>query len=372
MFGVYIHWPYCARICPYCDFNVYKARGTDTALVDAICTDLAGWAARTGGHTVGSIHFGGGTPSLMAARDVARIIDTCANLWPLADHVEIGLEANPGDLARLADLRAAGIERLSVGVQALDDTALKILGRDHTTADSLTTVAAAQRLFPRVSIDMIMGRSVQTLADWRQELGTVIDLGIDHLSVYQLTIEPGTAYERAFRRGRLQPPDNSLEADLYAHSEQMLEHAGYRHYEVSNYTRGTDHISRHNLTYWRCGAWVGVGPGAHSRIGPDHARHAVVAARTPADYMTRIAAHPCADAETEALTPAQAALEIVLMGLRLDEGVPLARLTALGAAPPAAVIAEQVTAGLLHPHPTLLRPTALGRQMLDHLVLALT
>ncbi len=367
MFGVYIHWPYCARICPYCDFNVYKARGTDAELVAAIIADLERWAALTPGRTLGSIHFGGGTPSLMPPAAVAQIIAACARLWPCDAEMEIALEANPGDQARLADLRHAGIERLSLGVQALRDADLRALGRDHSAADALATLATARGLFARVSIDMIMGRSGQTLADWRQELAEVIDLGVDHLSVYQLTIEPGTAFERAFRRGHLHMPDNGLEADLYALSEQMLEAAGYRHYEVSNYARSPAHISRHNLTYWRCGEWVGVGPGAHSRIGADNARHAIVAARTPAAYIA------APTAEDEALTPQQSAMEILLMGLRLDEGVARPRLAALGADPTPDVCAAQVAAGLLHPDTaTHLRPTALGRQMLDHLVLTLT
>lgn len=370
-FGIYIHWPYCARICPYCDFNVYKARGDDAALVGAIRTDLAQWRQKTGPKPVSSIHFGGGTPSLMNPADIAAVIDDIARLWPMADDLEIGLEANPADNGRLADLRIAGIERLSLGVQALDDADLKALGRDHTAAEAEAAIAEALRLFPRTSVDMITARAGLDEARWRAELNRVLAYPLDHLSVYQLTIEPGTAFDRAVKRGTLKPPGDDLSAALYEATIDVLNSAGFAHYEISNFARRPEAQSRHNLIYWHSGEWLGVGPGGHGRLGPDAARTAHITHMKPAAYIEAVAATGTGVAEVEHLTPDQAITEMLLMGLRLATGVPRQRLIDLGWSVAPETVHDLESNGLLVPSPTHIQPTARGRQVLDALVLRL-
>ncbi|GBF56698.1 oxygen-independent coproporphyrinogen-III oxidase-like protein YqeR [Candidatus Phycosocius bacilliformis] len=325
--GLYIHWPYCAAICPYCDFNVYRARGADTApLVDAILADLAYWRAQTGPRPLASLFFGGGTPSLMDPADVARVIETADRLWDLEASVEISLEANPTDAeaARFADLRAAGVERLSLGVQALDDPSLKALGRFHSAAEAMAAADLARQLFPRLSIDLIYARQDQTLAAWQDELMRALALNPDHVSPYQLTIEPGTAFARAAARGRLKVPDPDLAADFYTLTQDVLEGVGFDAYEVSNHARGHDNRSRHNLLYWRSQDWIGVGPGAHGRLGWGGERRASKALDRPRDYVDQVTARGHAIDELETLSPEAVRDEFWLMGLRLQDGLPLA------------------------------------------------
>jgi putative oxygen-independent coproporphyrinogen III oxidase len=325
--AIYVHWPYCAAICPYCDFNVYKAAGRDGApLVAAILADLAFWRDQSGPRTVSSIFFGGGTPSLMDPRDVSAIIETCAQLWGLSDDVEIALEANPTDAeaGKFADLNGVGIERLSLGIQSLDDGSLKALGRFHSADEARRAAHLARAIFPRLSIDLIYARPGQTLSGWEHELGEAIALGADHISPYQLTIESGTAFDRAVRRGAMVMPDNDLAADFFTRTQDHLEAVGFEAYEVSNHAKGIANRSRHNLIYWTSGDWIGVGPGAHGRIGwGQEGRWATKAALRPDAYIASLASKGHGLIEDEMLSMDAVRDEFWLMGLRMKDGVAL-------------------------------------------------
>ncbi len=366
--GVYIHWPYCTRICPYCDFNVVRDRGREDqkgALVAAILGDLAAHARLTGPRRLMSIFFGGGTPSLMAPEAVARLIAAARGLWTAADDLETSLEANPADAeaGRFAALAAAGVNRLSLGVQSLDDRTLRVLGRDHDAAAARRAIATALAAFPRVSLDLIYALPGQTAAQWAAALAEAAAMGPEHLSPYQLTIEPGTAFDRAVRRGALRPPGADLAADLYETTQAVLEGAGFHAYEVSNHARGPAARSRHNLIYWRGQDYVGVGPGAHGRLTLDGARHATAAPRGIGAYVASVGAGGTAS-PLERLTPRDAALERLLMGLRTDEGVPVNDLAALAIPGPRLAGLE----GLVHRAAGRLIATAAGRPVLDRVI----
>jgi oxygen-independent coproporphyrinogen-3 oxidase len=372
--GVYVHWPYCARICPYCDFNVVRARGGEgpAALARAIVADLTAQAARIGRRRLVSVFFGGGTPSLMDPTWAAEIVATARRLFEPAADFEVTLEANPTDAeaSRFADFAAAGVSRLSLGVQSLDDAALAFLGRNHSAADARRAAEIAERAFPRRSIDLIYARPGQSVDAWRGELGEALALGAEHVSAYQLTLEPGTPFDRAVRRGRWAPPDPDLAAALYETTQDVLGDAGLPAYEVSNHARGPAARSRHNLIYWRGGDYLGVGPGAHGRItGDGAARWATLTPSRAADYVAQVEAAGCGLAERTRLTPVEAAEERLLMGLRTVEGVGLAELVAL--APHPATVRELVDAGLLQPSPERLIATAAGRAVLDRITLDL-
>ena len=329
--GLYVHWPYCARICPYCDFNVFKAaNATPEALVDAMLADLDRWRDRIGARRLASVHFGGGTPSLMAPEAVAAILERADALFGLDAGAEIGLEANPNEAARFEALAAAGIERASLGVQALDDASLKALGRDHDAAAGLAAFETARALFDRVSFDLIYAREGQGPADWERELGRALALHPDHLSAYQLTIEPGTAFHKRLERGELVAPVEDAAADMFEITQGLTEAAGLSAYEVSNHARTPRHQSVHNRLYWEGADWIGVGPGAHSRVGSARkgGRLAAEAARRPADYIAGAGAG--AAQTTEILSGRDEAIERMLMGLRLvEEGIVPAALEAL-------------------------------------------
>ena len=370
--GVYVHWPYCARICPYCDFNVYRDRGrTDepAALARAIEDDLAAQAALTGPRALVSVYFGGGTPSLMAPDAMGRILDRARSLWRPAADLEVTLEANPTDAEtdRFAAFAAAGVTRLSLGLQSLDDAALTFLGRNHDAAAGRRAAVAARRAFPRLSVDLIYARPGQTPQDWRTELAQTADLGAEHVSPYQLTIENGTAFGRAARRGQLVTPDEDLGADLYETTQAVLSAAGFDAYEVSNHARGEAARSRHNLVYWRGHDYVGAGPGAHGRLTRAGVRHATVAAARPADYIARVRDTSVGIETDEALSPVEAAEERVLMGLRIDEGVPFGEVAALGLTADTPKVAALRELGLLAADPGRLRATPAGRRVLDRL-----
>ena len=362
--GVYVHWPYCARICPYCDFNVVRDRGKteeQAALARAIVADLVRRRDETGPRRLTSIFFGGGTPSLMDPAVVAAVIDTATGLWSPEPDLEVSLEANPTDAeaARFTAFADAGVTRLSLGVQSLDDDALKFLGRNHDAAAARRAAEAARAAFPRLSLDMIYARPGQTAHGWREELTAALALGPEHVSPYQLTIEPGTAFDRAVRRGALVPPGEGLAADLFETTQQVLRAAGFDAYEVSNHAKGAPARARHNLVYWKGWDYVGAGPGAHGRLSLEGARIATAAPRKIADYIAG------EGFERETLTPRQAAEERLLMGLRIDEGVAVAEVAAL-AIPPGKV-GDLVEAGLLADDPDRLRATAAGRLVLDRL-----
>lgn len=373
--AVYVHWPYCRRICPYCDFVVVRDRGREdeqARLAAAIAADLREQARRTGPRRLVSVFFGGGTPSLMQPAFVERILRSATDAFAADDALEVSLEANPTDAeaARYAALAAAGANRLSLGLQALNDEALRFLGRDHDAAEGRRAAEAAARAFPRLSLDLIYARPGQTADAWAAELTEAIALGAEHLSPYQLTVEGGTAFDRAVRRGRWTPPDGDLGADLYETTQDLLHGAGFEAYEVSNHARGRAARARHNLEIWRGAEYLGVGPGAHGRLVLDYARTATRAAPKVADYLDRVASTGVGWETAEALGESDAAEERLMAGLRIAEGVPW---TALGSLEPevrrrAALLAEE---GLLSLTPDGLAATARGRPLLDALLRAL-
>jgi len=369
--GVYVHWPYCARICPYCDFNVVRDRGRteeQAALADAIVADLEAQRALTGERTLLSIFFGGGTPSLMDPAQVARVIETAKRLWSPADDLEISLEANPTDAEtdRFAALADAGVQRLSLGVQALDDSALKTLGRNHDADAARRAMAAARRAFPRLSIDLIYARPGQSDAAWRAELAEALAAEPEHVSPYQLTIEAGTAFDRAVGRGTLKVPDEDLAATLFETTQEVLEAAGFDAYEVSNHARGEAARSRHNLVYWRGVDYVGVGPGAHGRLALPDGRAATTAHRAIADYIAAVQRTGTGFTQ-ETLTPEEAAEERLVLGLRIDAGVSFDEMKPLGLTPKLTKVRDLVETGLLVDDPNRLRATRTGRLVLDRL-----
>ena len=322
--ALYVHWPFCVSKCPYCDFNSHvRAQVDQAAWRDALLADLAHEAAALPGRTVSSVFFGGGTPSLMPPETVAAVLNATERAWGFAPRVEITLEANPSSVeaARFADLAAAGVNRVSLGLQALDDDALRFLGRAHDVAEGLAALDVAQREFARVSFDLIYARPAQPLADWEAELARALAFGTEHLSLYQLTIEPGTRFATEAAAGRLTIPDGDFAADLFEATRAITAAAGLPAYEVSNHARpGAE--SRHNLTYWRYGDYAGIGPGAHGRRGGlATQRH-----RKPENWMAAVARNGHGAQEETPLTRTERAHEALLMGLRLREGVDLARI----------------------------------------------
>jgi oxygen-independent coproporphyrinogen-3 oxidase len=370
--GVYVHWPYCARICPYCDFNVFRAKGREAeaaTLARAIVADLEAQRALTGPRDLVSVFFGGGTPSLMDPDWAGEIVAAARRLWRPAADLEVTLEANPTDAeaGRFAAFAAAGVNRLSLGLQALDDAALKFLGRNHDAAEGRRAAAAGARAFPRLSLDLIYALPGQATQAWMQALNAAVDLGCEHLSPYQLTIESGTAFDRAVRRGAWAPPEEGLAADLYETTQAVLEARGFAAYEVSNHARGPAGRSRHNLVYWRGEDYVGVGPGAHGRITRDGARQATRAADRPTDYIGRVAETGTGFIAVEILTPVEAAEERLLSGLRVAEGVAFSEVTALGLEPDHPTVRRMVGLGLVADDAGRLRATPGGRRVLDRL-----
>lgn len=373
--AVYVHWPYCRRICPYCDFVVVRDRGREdeqARLAEAVAADLAEQARRIGPRRLVSVFFGGGTPSLMAPAFVERIVRAATNVFDPADGLEVSLEANPTDAeaSRYADFAAAGVDRLSLGLQALDDEALRFLGRDHSAGEGVRAAEAAQRAFRRLSLDLIYARPGQTPQAWASELQAAVALGPEHLSPYQLTIEPGTAFDRAVRRERFAATDPELGADLYEVTQDVLGAAGFDAYEVSNHALGEPARARHNLAIWRGAEYLGVGPGAHGRAVVDGARTATRAAVRIPDYLDRVAGAGVGWAERDPLTPEDAADERLMLGLRIAEGVPWAD---LGRSQDAvrARAAHLADEGLLVTCADRLRVTQRGRPVLDAIVRAL-
>ena len=368
--GVYVHWPYCARICPYCDFNVFKARGREAEaaeLARAIVRDLETQAELAGPRELVSIFFGGGTPSLMDPAWAGEIVATARRLWAPAANLEVTLEANPTDAeaGRFQAFRDAGVNRLSLGLQSLDEAALKLLGRNHGALEGRRAAETAAQVFPRVSIDMIYARPGQTPAAWAEELRRAVGLGAEHVSPYQLTIEAGTAFDRAVRRGILVPPAEEPAAELYETTQAVLEAAGFEAYEVSNHARGPDARSRHNLVYWQGEDYVGAGPGANGRITRDGVRIATRSPDRPAAYISG------AEADHEPLTAEQAAEERLLSGLRVAQGVAFEEVAALGLTAESPLVRRLVGLELLADDPRRLRATAAGRRVLDSLTSAL-
>ncbi len=377
-FALYVHWPFCLHRCPYCDFNSHvRPRLPQEDFRRALLAELDRAGAETAGRTLDAVYFGGGTPSLMEPATVAAVLARTARWWRLPAEAEITLEANPtsAEAARFRDFRAAGVGRLSLGVQALDEAGLRLLGRRHTAAEALAALERAAAIFPRWSCDLITARPGQTEAGWRRELLRVAPLLGDHLSVYELTIEPGTPFHRLHREGRLVLPDEERRLRLAAVTAEVLGGLGFAPYEVSNWARPGG-ASRHNLVYWRSGDWVGLGPGAHGRLTLGGRRIATVRIRRPEAWLRAVAVRGSGEESREALTPREILLEGLLMGLRLAEGVSLARLERLAGLPVAAVVDTAaleglVAAGDLVREGERLRATARGRARLDAVLAAL-
>ena len=333
-FGIYVHWPYCTAICSYCDFNVYRARGaTNAALIAAIAADISAHAKRLGKREAQSLFFGGGTPSLLRGDEIAQLIDAASSAFTLAADCEITLEANPEDAALFGEQAAAGINRFSVGVQALDDAALKALGRKHDATAAVRAVEAAAFTDQRVSLDLIYAREGQGVTAWRSELARALELPIEHASLYQLTIEPETAFARRVARGQLVTPDDDLGAALYEATQETADAAGFPAYEISNHARDRNARAQHNLLYWRSADWIGVGPGAHGRITHEGNRLAVEAHHRPADYIDAVRENGIGWIEETTLSGEERADEMLIMGLRTDEGVDAARIADLRGRP---------------------------------------
>jgi oxygen-independent coproporphyrinogen-3 oxidase len=366
--GLYVHWPYCARICPYCDFNVAldKRAGEAEALHGAILADLQAQAEAAGPRRLVSIFFGGGTPSLMRPEWVAALVAAARGLFPAAPDLEVTLEANPTDAeaALFERFAAAGVNRLSLGVQALDDGALKFLGRNHSAAEAIRAATLAGRIFPRLSLDLIYARPGQTEAGWAEELKAAASLGPEHLSPYQLTIKPGTPFDLAVRRQAFAPADPDLAARLYETTQTVLEAAGFDAYEVSNHARGRTARSRHNLLYWRGHDYLGLGPGAHGRITFGGGRTATETARAIPEYVRTVRETGIGLTVQETLTPDQAAEERLLMGLRTDEGVALAELEPLSLTK----LSDLQDAGFVRQAEGRLYASAQGRPVLDRVI----
>ena len=331
-FGIYVHWPFCAAKCPYCDFNSHVRSAIDEdGWRDAIVRELtwiAAWQDEggTARPAVETIFFGGGTPSLMSGAAVGGVLEAIAKLWPIAPGIEITLESNPAsvDAARFQDYTAAGVNRLSLGVQALNDADLKMLGRLHNVREAKAALALACANFERVSFDLIYARPGQTPEQWQAELAEALSFGTEHLSLYQLTIEPATPFATLAREGKLIVPDDDHAAELYELTQAMTEAAGLPAYEISNHAAAGAQ-SRHNLLYWRYGDYAGVGPGAHGRLSRDGLRYGTQCERLPERWRAKVQENGNGIAEFTGISDRDAAREHLLMALRLKEGLDIAQ-----------------------------------------------
>jgi len=374
--GVYVHWPFCLAKCPYCDFNSHvRHRPVDAAAFgEALARELDHFRDLTPGRSVVSVFFGGGTPSLMPPGEVARVIDRIAANWDVADDVEITLEANPTSVEakNFAGYRTAGVNRLSVGVQALDDRSLMALGRRHSSDEALTAWRLAQRLFPRASFDLIYARPGQTLEGWRRELSRALAEAPGHMSLYQLTIEPETPFAALHASGALVVPDEDLAARLFDLTQELTGAAGLDAYEVSNHARRGEE-SRHNLVYWRYGEYAGVGPGAHARIGDAAGYRALANEKHPETWLELIGTRGSGACEDTLLSASEQASEMLLMGLRLSQGIDPARYQRLAGRPLDSQRLKRLIADglLVHRGDGCIAATAQGRRVLNAVIAAL-
>jgi putative oxygen-independent coproporphyrinogen III oxidase len=379
--ALYIHWPFCLAKCPYCDFNSHVREQIPQARFRAaLRRELAWEAERLGRRRLTSIFFGGGTPSLMEPETVAALIEDARHLFGPADSIEITLEANPTSVeaARFAAFRDAGVNRASIGVQSLDPAALRMLGREHSAAQAIAALETARAVFPRISFDLIYARPDQTLEAWRAELRQALALAADHLSLYQLTIEPGTKFAAMHRRGEIVLPDGDAGAALYEATAEEAGHYGLQAYEVSNYAVPGGE-SRHNLAYWRYGDYAGIGPGAHGRLTLRSAGGGLFATRrhrAPEPWAERVERNGHGTVEETALDPIECAREMLLMGLRLTEGIDATRFSsrtgvALDQAVDTVVLRQALDAGYLDWRHGFLAATPAGRLRLDALLAAM-
>ncbi|WP_233352109.1 radical SAM family heme chaperone HemW [Pseudogemmobacter humi] len=372
-FALYIHWPFCKAKCPYCDFNSHVRQRIDQdEWRRAYLAELDRAAAETGGRILRSVFFGGGTPSLMDPAVTGAILDRIARHWRLANDLEVTLEANPTSVeaARFTGYRQAGVNRVSLGLQALNDLDLRRLGRQHSAAEGLAALDLARSIFERTSCDLIYARQDQDLPAWEEELRSVLTRGPDHISLYQLTIEEGTAFARLFDAGKLAGlPDEDLAADMYELTAGICAEYGLHDYEVSNYAReGAE--SRHNLVYWRMGDYLGIGPGAHGRLTLDGIRYATSTHRSPELWLEAVRQGK-GELPREVIPRASQAVEYMMMSMRLTEGMSLARYTALNGAPPKAM-RELTESGMIRIENDRLAATPAGRLLLNRLVLELS
>ena len=375
-FGLYIHWPFCQSKCPYCDFNSHVAERVDqTRWLKAYLAEIDRVGQQTTGLRLRSVFFGGGTPSLMDPETVFAILDRVRATWAVANDWEVTLEANPGSVeaGKFRTFRSAGVNRLSMGVQALNDTDLKRLGRLHTAAEAIAAFDVARSCYDRVSFDLIYARQDQTPDDWAQELTRALDMAVDHLSLYQLTVEDGTAFGDRHAKGGLKGlPDEDRSVALYEITQDLCEAAGLPAYEVSNHA-GASAQSIHNLIYWRGGDYAGVGPGAHGRLTLDGRRWATEALRQPAAWLDAVENCGTGELPRDELASLARAQEYVLMSLRLAEGLDLARLNAIsGLSLPRAALADLSALNLIATGSGRVVATPKGRMVLNSLIRKLT
>jgi oxygen-independent coproporphyrinogen-3 oxidase len=376
--ALYVHWPFCLAKCPYCDFNSHVREAVDDARWRrALVCEIEHYAAETPGRNLTSVFFGGGTPSLMEPATVAAVLDAAGRAWRYDPEIEITLEANPTSVEakKFDGFRVAGVNRVSLGVQALDEPSLAALGRHHSAREALDAVALAAQKFPRFSFDLIYARPGQSVAAWRDELATAIRHAGDHLSVYQLTAEAGTPLGRAVELGRTVLPDEDAAAGLYETTQELLAGAGLPAYEISNHAApGAE--CRHNLTYWLSGDYIGIGPGAHGRLRANGSTVATEQARRPEDWLAAVEAAGHATARREAIAPDDRAAEVLMMGLRLTAGIPRATFRAALSREPEEILdterlARLADGGFLALDDAGLRATAPGRLRLNSVLAAL-
>ncbi|CUH60585.1 radical SAM family heme chaperone HemW [Thalassobacter stenotrophicus] len=370
-FGLYLHWPFCQAKCPYCDFNSHVSANIDQARWQAAyLSELDRAAAETKNRVLETVFFGGGTPSLMDPSLVNAIIERIRQNWPMVNDPEISLEANPTSVeaGRFAGYRDAGVNRISMGIQALNDTDLRRLGRMHSVKDARAAFDTARNLFDRVSFDLIYARQNQTLQDWKAELTEALNMAIDHLSLYQLTIEDGTAFGARHAAGGLKGlPDDDTSADMYLLTQEITADAGLGSYEVSNHAR-EDAQSRHNLIYWRGGDYIGIGPGAHGRLTLNSQKFATETELSPLGWLLNVEKKGSGETLRDAVPSSEQALEYLMMSLRLSEGTDLIRYKNLGGKLAQNAAQDLVQLGLIEIDETRLRATSQGRPVLNGLL----
>ncbi|WP_339108605.1 radical SAM family heme chaperone HemW [Thioclava sp. GXIMD4216] len=371
-FGLYIHWPFCAAKCPYCDFNSHVTASIDQKVwAEAYLSEIDRLAGETGGRVLNTVFFGGGTPSLMDPDVVDAILTRVRKSWRMSNDLEITLEANPTSIeaGRFRAYSEAGVNRVSMGMQAMNDADLRKLGRMHSVAEGRKAFDIARSVFDRVSFDLIYARQDQTLSDWRKELSEALSMAIDHLSLYQLTVEEGTVFGARAERGLLKGlPDDDSAADMYLLTQDIAESAGFPAYEVSNHAKeGSE--SRHNLIYWRYGDYAGIGPGAHGRLTHDGIRHATDTLKQPGAWIDQVRKTGSGELSREALPRSEEVIEFLLFGMRLQEGLDVTRYEALsGAQLPQDRIAYLVDIGMLETDQTKIRATREGRAVLNAVI----
>ena len=373
-FGLYIHWPFCQAKCPYCDFNSHVSASIDQKRwADAYVAELERYRGSTGDRILGSVFFGGGTPSLMDPETVHRILDKVREIWRTTNNPEITLEANPTSVeaGRFVGYRDAGVNRVSMGIQALNNHDLRKLGRLHSVEEALSAFDIARNAFDRVSFDLIYARQDQTLEGWKNELELALGLAVDHLSMYQLTIEDGTAFGDRYAAGKLRGlPDDDRAADMYDLTQEICDKFGFSAYEVSNHAK-PDAESIHNKIYWQYGDYIGIGPGAHGRLTQNGHRFATEAHRNPNMWLNLVETHGSGQTNFDQLSPEDELTEFLLMGMRLSEGVDIDRLKNLGGGEVLSKANDLLDQQLLTIENNRLRATLAGRPILNAVLRAL-